>query len=202
MLVCLDAGHEVASKKSTVDSRDVHDHTVHSDGSRAVDTIRELARKTEARGVTLESTFAHFDKVGNVNSIHILKHNCCFILQHCQVADLLIVQLVLEMQQYIRVSDAVQMHFIEFLATYVARTYHHVAILTLHCGIHYCSSNYYYQNGNGRITARELYKGLEDLGILDVLSRDELEDAMEVLLYMISHSISTGITADHIIIFM
>jgi hypothetical protein len=56
-------GQESSSKKSIDNYDDVQDRTVTADGSRAVDTIRELARKAEARGVTLESTFAHFDKV-------------------------------------------------------------------------------------------------------------------------------------------
>jgi hypothetical protein len=59
------SGQEASSQKSNGNHDDVQGRTVTTDGSRAVDTIRELARKAEARGVTLESTFAHFDKVIN-----------------------------------------------------------------------------------------------------------------------------------------
>jgi hypothetical protein len=65
------------------------------------------------------------------------------------------------------------------LIYHVHANVYRVCCLTLRRGC-YCYYNYYCQNGDGRITARELYKGLEDLGILDVLSRDELEGAMEV----------------------
>jgi hypothetical protein len=61
--VVVDSGQEASSKKSDDNHDNVQSHTTTGDGSRAVDTIRELARKAEARGVTLESTFSHFDKV-------------------------------------------------------------------------------------------------------------------------------------------